>query len=376
MTRDMERSTSLPIFEAFPALRSAVGYTRLAALPTPVESYRGKDAGLQLDTLLLKRDDRSGRAYGGNKVRKLEFLLGDALRAGARGVVTFGVAGSNHALATSIYARACGLDSYSMLTRQSNAAYVRKNLLTGLHAGARLIPCDSEAESIQAARGLIREADGKGDLIVSVPGGGSSPLGCLGFVNAGLELAEQIREQSLPQPDRIYLALGTVGTVAGLLLGLRLAGLSTQVTAVRVVREDIARPERIIGLLEGAGQLLGPDRGLDIGLPEIRHEFFGPGYARFTPEGVAAMEVARRTLGLKFEGTYTGKAFAALLEDCRNGRLEGKNVLFWNTYNSVPPPPEALARDYRALPEDFHYYFRQPLQPLDPEAGEDASRSE
>lgn len=376
MTSVMERSSSLPIFAAFPALRSAVGYTQLGTLPTPLDSYRGKDAGLRLDTLMLKRDDLSGRAYGGNKVRKLEFLLGDALRAGARGVVTFGVAGSNHALATSIYARASGLESYSMLTRQSNAAYVRRNLLRGLNAGAHLVPCDSESDAVQAAARVIREAAGQGELIVSIPGGGSSPLGCLGFVNAGLELAEQIRQRSLPQPDRIYLALGTVGTVAGLLLGLRLAGLSTQVTAVRVVREDIARPERMLGLLQGAGQLLGLERAPDVALPEIRHEFFGPGYARFTPEGVAAMEVARRTLGLKLEGTYTGKAFAALLEDCRNGRLEGKNVLFWNTYNSVPPPPEAMTEDYRSLPEPFHYYFLQPLQPLDPEAGGDVSRSE
>ena len=363
----MGHEISMPIFQAFPDLAGSAGHTLLATLPTPLEIHRGSDLGLSVRHMMIKRDDKSGRAYGGNKVRKLEFLLGEALRVGAHGVVTFGVAGSNHALATSIYARACGLESHSMLTRQSNAAYVRRNLLAGFHAGAHLHPCASEEQAVEHADILIREARQRGRTLVTIPGGGSSPLGCLGFVNAGLELAEQLRRESLPVPDLIYLPLGTVGTAAGLLLGIRLAGLSSRMVAVRVVRSDIARPERFRRLTEATGQLLDSPASLEGELPEIRHEFLGPGYGRFTPEGVAAMETARRSLGLKLEGTYTGKAFAALLQDCRDGRLAGANVLFWNTYNSRPFPETVLAQDYRALPEPFHYYFEQPLQPLDPE---------
>ncbi len=363
----MGHEPSMPIFQAFPDLADSAGHTLLATLPTPLDVHRGSDLGLSVKRLMIKRDDQSGRAYGGNKVRKLEFLLGEALRVGAHGVVTFGVAGSNHALATSVYARACGLESHSMLTRQSNAAYVRRNLLAGLHAGAHLHPCSGEEQAVEEANALIGRARERGQTLVTIPGGGSSPLGCLGFVNAGLELAEQLQRQSLPAPDLIYLALGTVGTAAGLLLGIRLAGLSSRVVAVRVVRSDIASPERFRRLAGATGQLL--DSPVSVGgeLPEIRHEFLGPGYARFTREGVAAMETARRSLRMKLEGTYTGKAFAALLQDCRNGRLSGANVLFWNTYNSRPVPEGALARDYRELPEAFHYYFEQPLQPLDPE---------
>jgi 1-aminocyclopropane-1-carboxylate deaminase/D-cysteine desulfhydrase-like pyridoxal-dependent ACC family enzyme len=360
--------SALPLFDAFPAVARTIHRAGLAELPTPLEVHDGGVLGLRVGRLMVKRDDLSGRAYGGNKVRKLEFLLGEAVHRGAAGVLTFGVAGSNHALATSIYARARGLTSYSMLTRQSNAAYVRRNLLAGFHAGARLMAFDSEEAAAAGARQLIDAARARGELIVGIPGGGSSPVGCLGFVNAGLELAGQIRALGLPEPDRVYLALGTVGTAAGLLLGMRLAGLATRMVAVRVVREDVARPGRLTALIRDTGKLLGfADAPVDE-LPEVRHEFIGPGYARFTPEGVAALGLAHRHLGLKLEGTYTGKAFAALLEDARAGRLEGETILFWDTYNSRPLNPEALSGDYRELPEPFHFYFEEPLQPLDPEA--------
>jgi D-cysteine desulfhydrase len=369
MTVKTDGSSDLPLFRRFPDLHRRVPHVRLGDLPTPLDDWTGEELSLDCDRLLVKRDDVTGMPYGGNKVRKLEFLLADALAQDARGVVTFGVAGSNHALATSIYAAACGLRSYSMLTRQSNAAYVRRNLLAGFHVGARLMPFDSEEAAAAAARDLVARAREDGERIMIIRGGGSEPLGCLGFVNAGLELAAQIQTGSLPVPDRVYLPLGTVGTAAGLLAGLRIAGLDTRMVAVRVVREDIARPERFRALTRGALELLGNPEAVDRGaLPDIRHEFIGPGYARFTPEGVAAMTRAREMIGIKLDGTYSGKAFAALLADAGSGRLAGKTVLFWDTYSSRPPAAEAMALDYRDLPEPFHYYFEQPLQPLDPEA--------
>jgi D-cysteine desulfhydrase len=369
MTANTTRNRDLPVFRRFPDLSEDVGRVALGDLPTPLDAWSGPDLGLDCDRLLVKRDDLSGEPYGGNKVRKLEFLLARALSRQARGVITFGVAGSNHALATSVYAAACGLDSYSMLTRQSNAAYVRRNLLTGLHAGARLTPFDSEEAAAEEARRLVAQGQARGESLQVIRGGGSEPLGCLGFVNAGLELAMQIERQSLPEPDAVYLPLGTVGTAAGLLLGLRLAGMNTRMVAIRVVREDIARPGRFRALAGGTLQLLGNPGGADPReLPEIRHEFIGAGYARFTPEGVAAMARAKALLGLKLDGTYSGKAFAALLADLRAGRFTGRTVLFWDTYSSRPPPAAAMALDYRSLPEPFHFYFEQPLQPLDPEA--------
>ena len=353
------------IFERFPGLIEALPHVSLADLPTPVQ-----DAGkVGRCRLWIKRDDLTGRLYGGNKLRKLEFLLGSALRAGHRRVFTFGVAGSNHALATSIYAAALGLRSIPLLTPQTNAAYTRRNLLVQLHVGARLrhFPRELDAE---AAGSLLERVARRPAM--RIKGGGSSPLGTLGYVNAGLELAGQIQSGECPRPDAIYVALGTMGTAAGLSLGLRAAGLDVPVVMIRVVRDTIANPTSYRRLYAATADLLRrhdlrfPRFSAPAAEPDIRHDHIGAGYARFTPEGMDAVAWAAGEKGLKLEGTYTGKAMAALREAAASQR--NRTLLFWNTYNSRPLPSAALERDWRSLPGDFHEYFTRPLQPLDPES--------
>ena len=128
----------IPLFEHYHLLAHKLPYVSLGEFPTPVQKLNQLGRQLGLDNLFIKRDDLSGKVYGGNKIRKLEFLLGDALRIGAKEVLTFGSAGSNHALATAIYARQLGLKSISMLVPQPNAHYVRRNLLMSYHCGAEL----------------------------------------------------------------------------------------------------------------------------------------------------------------------------------------------------------------------------------------------
>jgi len=195
----------------------------------------------------------------------------------------------------------------------------------------------------------------------------------MGFVNAALELAQQIADEGLSPPDVIYVALGTMGTVTGLMLGLHAAGIECRVVAVRVVADQVANDIRYSRLYRETSDLLcTPDPGFAVKSDskrklEVRHEFFGPGYACFTPESMNAVTDAHDLLGLKLEGTYTGKTFAALMADLRAGLLEGKKVLFWNTYNSAPLPAPEQPVDYRDLPPFFHRFFEQPVQPLDPE---------
>lgn len=361
------------LFDVFPVAASAIPHLDLGRFPTPIEVHAGSELGLDCAQLLIKRDDLSAEPYGGNKIRKLEFLLAAARASGASGVITFGVAGSNHALATSICARACGLQSHSLLTRQANASYVRRNLLAGMWSGANLLACESEAAALSLSQRLVEQAGARGDALYVIAGGGSSPVGCLGFVNAGFELAAQLQSSHIEAPELIYLPLGTVGTAAGLQLGLRLAGLRSRLVPVRVVREDIGSPARFRSLLRATGELLGQACGIELSadldeVPSIRQEFIGPGYARFSPEAIAAMNQAKQCLGLSLDPTYTGKAFAALLADLDTGTLRGRRVMFWNTYNSRPLPDAALAADYRRLPTPFHWYFEQPVQALDPDA--------
>lgn len=362
----------LELLARYPRLADTLPWRHLGHWPTPLQAAAPTFAGKDCAGLWLKRDDRCAQPYGGNKVRKLEFLLADAIGRGHRRVHTFGVAGSNHALATAVYAGALGLEARLLLTPQSNSSFVGRNLRFGRWAGAHQVHCPTEAAARSAARAL--ELGPPARASYRIPGGGSSPLGAVGFVNAGLELAAQVRAGLVPVPDVIYLALGTMGTAAGLALGLAAAGLPTRLELVRVVRADIASPARFRALYHGAARLLHradprfPLLPLEPGRLTVRHEFIGPGYARFTPEAMAALAEARAAFDVGLEGTYTGKAFAALLADLRAGRLAGQNVVFWNTYNGQPLPAAARVLDYRELPTPFHRYFETPFQPLDPEA--------
>jgi len=360
------------LFHRYPALEASVPWLPLGSMPTPVAAVPPTPLPGDCAGLWIKRDDLSGAPYGGNKVRKLEFLLADALARGHDSVMTFGVVGSNHAVATAVYAREVGMDAWLLLTPQTNASYVAKNLRLGRLVGARQVFCASEEAAGRFARVLGLRGRGEFRPPYRVPGGGSSPVGAVGFVSAGLELAAQVRAGQMPEPDVIYAALGTQGTAAGLALGLEAAGLKSRLVLVRVVREDIASPGRFRALYHGAARLLHardprfPLAPLRRDRIDLRHDQIGPGYARFTEAGMAAVDFAREQLDTRLEGTYTGKAFAALLEDLRAGRLAGKRVLFWNTYSSRPLPDAAASLDYREMPPPFHRYFERPPQPLDP----------
>lgn len=364
----------IALADRYPTLAAGLPTISLGAWPTPLQAAEPAALPGACAGLWLKRDDRCATPYGGNKVRKLEFLLADALRKGHESVFTFGVAGSNHALATAVYAGQLGLGAQLLLTPQSNSSFVGRNLKMGRWAGARQVHCATEADANRTARILALRGRGARRPPYRIPGGGSSPLGAVGFVNAGLELAAQVRDGLMPAPDYLYVALGTMGTAAGLALGLAAAGLRTRLVFVRVVRADIASPQRFRALYHGAARLLHrrdarfPLAPLDSARIEVRHEFIGPGYARFTEEGMAALAFARQALGIGLEGTYTGKALACLLADLRAGRLAGKHAVFWNTYNGQPLPAEAMALDYRELPPPFHRYFETSFQPLDPQA--------
>lgn len=198
-----------------------------------------------------------------------------------------------------------------------------------------------------------------------VPIGGTSWLGAFGFVAAGIELAEQVAEGLLPEPDRLYVATGTMGTAAGLALGLALSDLKTAVHAVRVSDTFICNEDALRRILAKTVRML---RRLDRSIPQdlaertrirLRHDFFAGGYARTDDETEAAIRFAKDELDLQLEGTYTGKAMAAVISDLAGAATSGTECLFWNTFNSTPLPVdhrESIDRD--ALPEEFLRYVR------------------
>jgi 1-aminocyclopropane-1-carboxylate deaminase/D-cysteine desulfhydrase-like pyridoxal-dependent ACC family enzyme len=369
----------IPLFEYYPLLRERLPYISLGEFPTPVQKLERLERELGVGQLYIKRDDLSGKLYGGNKPRKLEFILGSALSSGAKEVITFGGAGSNHALATAIYAQQAGLKSISMLMPQPNAQYVRSNLLMSHYCGAELHPCGAALESVRnmplvylsTLYQLLRHRLKNGYLPQLIPPGGSSPQGVIGFVNAALELKKQVIDGEMPEPEYIYVACGTMGTAAGLILGIRAAKLDSRVVPVRVTSEKFVNSGGMIKLISKTNSLL---HSLDSSFPifefcagdlDIRHDYFGKQYALFTKEGMEAVSLMKDCEGIKLEGTYTGKTLAALIDDAGTGRLQGKTVLFWNTLNSRDFSDAISELDYHELPRDFHRYFNTEVQPLD-----------
>ncbi len=224
-----------PLFERFPATRE-IPHTSLATLPTPVQPAPALASSAGVAELWVKRDDRSGEVYGGNKVRKLEFLLGDALAVGAKRVWTLGAIGSHHCLATTLYARALGLRTLVTHSPQPVTAHVRNNCLAVAAAGAELHLAKGWMLPVALATDNVRVRRHQVDLpTYFIPIGGSSPAGALGYVNAALEIDEQIRSGLLPEIDEVYVPVGTAGTLAGLVVGFRLTQRALRVVGVRVV---------------------------------------------------------------------------------------------------------------------------------------------
>ncbi len=352
-------AASPALFRSFPALAGRVPWLPLGHFPTAVSRLEALVPPSV--ELWIKHDDASGAAYGGNKVRKLEFLLGEARARGARRLVTLGAIGSHHVLATAIYGRQAGFAVDAVVFPQPLNDHVREQMLADAAAGAALHP----VRGFLGVPWRVYERR-RGDDVVWISSGGSSPIGSLGYVAAGLELLEQIARGELPRPDVIYVALGSCGTAAGLLVGLAgaptLPRLDARVVGVRVV-DRIVSNERVTRQLaaRAAAHLAacGEDWFNHFHPPPftVDHRFFGGGYGRSTPASDAAVARAAGA-GLTLEPTYTGKAMAALLADADSGALDGKRVLFVNTYSSVDLAPlVAAGPGIAALPPVLQRHF-------------------
>jgi len=352
----------IPVFRAFPHVSERLSWCPLGLFPTPVDelSHLAKRLGRQ--GLYAKRDDLSGNPYGGNKVRKLEFILADAVHKGMRRIVTSGAAGSNHALATALYGQKLGLQVELMLFAQPSTAEVRANLLADFHAGAHLHHAGSYAEHVQMMKEFLGQAEARRESLYCIPPGGSCAPGALGFVNAAFELKEQIERAELPEPDEIFIAYGTMGTAVGLALGLGAAGLRSRIRAIRVVPDIVASAEKYHELFESTRHLLIESEpslanlSFDPAMLSVEHAFYGSGYGEMTREASEAIDMFDRYQQITLDRTYTGKAAAAFLAAVRQ-TPRGTNLLFWVTKNSCPLSLESQALNFHQLPGEFHRYF-------------------
>lgn len=350
----------LPLFRACPGLAARISRLPLGVFPTPTERAAKLGERIGIPNLWIKRDDLSGKAYGGGKTRKLEFYLAEARAKGAREIITFGGFGSNQAVATALWGKAAGFSVRLMLAPQMPSEYVEKNLFAMRHAGATMeVVRDGVGAAEVRAKKAVERAKSVAPYVI--PPGGSSPLGNLAFINAAMELGDQVRSGACPMPDCIYLAMGTMGSAVGIAIGIELLGLEVEVVAVRASSPQTSSEARFFAM---AKETIAFARALDpafpdVRLPRMRIRFvtnqLGGGYGFSTRSGASAMKLVEETEGYSLEPTYTAKAMAALVGDAK--RLANKTVLFWNSHNTQPLETEGVRLD--DFPRELREYLRK-----------------
>jgi len=309
----------------------------LGHYPTPVQHL--PTLSCPGSEIWAKRDDLTNPTYGGNKVRKLEWLLADVQRRAQTRIVTVGAVGSHHVLATTYFGRRLGLEVEAILVPQPRTAHADEVLRAGLALGLQAYSVRSWAAVVPAL--VWRVSCGARYL----PLGGSSAVGAQGYVNAARELASQVRRGELPEPDVCVVALGSGGTAAGLAAGFEIEGLRTRVVGVCVSEPAWA--------LRAASHWLARTCARHLGIRGVRaasarlvadSRFLGAGYGHETADGHAAAALAR-DVDLMLDPTYTAKAFACALWYVRARRAA--RILYWHTLSraSVPQASSAGAGD-------------------------------
>lgn len=312
-----------------------MGATRigLAVLPTPLDEAPRLTAALGGPRILVKRDDLTGLALGGNKARKLELLAAQARDANADVLVTGGGPQSNHARMTAAAANRLGIDCHLVLAGPEPETTTGNLLLDRLMGATLEFGASGRYERLEAAivDAAARLATG-GRRPFTIPVGGASPMGVVAYADAVDELHAQLAAARLAHPDWIVVADGSGGTHAGILAGLAETPLAE--TPTRVVGVDVGtRPDLDVAVPRLAAEAAAMSgRARPTGAAVVDHDHYGDGYGHLTASGLEAMTLAARTEGLVLDPVYTGKAMAGLIARIRDGRIAaGESVLFWHT---------------------------------------------
>lgn len=305
---------------------------KIAHLPTPLEEATRLSEALGNTRIFIKRDDATGLAGGGNKARKLEFLAAEALAKGANCLVTVGGPQSNHARMTAAVAASLGLKCRLYLQGHRPSG-LRGNLLLDRLLGAELIFC-GDANYKEIYQQIENDGEGllkQGIKIYLIPLGGSNPLGSLGYVHAiSDELVPQCNELAI-KPQAIIVAAGSGGTMAGIMLGLTIAGQDIPVWGYSVSAPAEYVQKEVATIFNGASQLLGEPYHIDPGQVLIDANQVGPGYGIATPEALEALQLFARKQGVLLDSVYTAKAAAGMIAAIRKGQWQGETVVFMHT---------------------------------------------
>ncbi len=317
---------------------------KIAHLPTPIESLPRLSTALGGPRLLVKRDDQTGLAFGGNKTRKLEFLLAEAKANGAKTLITAGAVQSNHCRQTAAAAARHGFDCILVLAGEPpehpSANYLLDQLL-----GVEIVwgGWETRHQDLQDAFDQAWEAGRRPYL---VPYGGSSPTGAASYAYAIQEmLAQDI------QPDWVVFASSSGGTQAGMVAGARLFGFDGKILGISIDPPEEDLKSRVAALASEVADRLGSAITFDAGDVLVNAEYAAPGYGVMTERESEAVRLFAKTEGLLLDPVYTGRAAAGMIDLIRKGFFQpDETVLFWHTGGT----PALFAEKYQDLYNAHH----------------------
>ena len=307
----------------------------LAHLPTRLEHLPRLSEHLDGPDIWVKRDDCTGLATGGNKTRKLEFSMGEAMEQGADTIITVGAVQSNHVRQTAAAACKLGLKCEVLLEHRvgdpSDLYLTSGNVLLDRIFGANIREYDKGTDFDAAMEAIADEIRANGGTPYVVPGGASNPVGALGYVGCGEELLQQCGEQGI-KFDHVVTATGSAGTHAGLAVGLRASGSDLPMLGIGVNAPQDVQEERVYKLAVETAELVGKP-GCVVREDIIADcNYIGPGYGVPTEAMNEAVLMLARLEGLLFDPVYSGKALAGMIDHVRKGRLaKGSNIVFLHT---------------------------------------------
>ncbi len=311
---------------------SRIPRIRLGDFPTPISRLNKLSQQLDEISIFIKRDDMPFVSLGGNKIRKLEFLMADVIDKGANVIVTTGGTQSNWAQLTAVVASTYGIDSILLLEGTPDAE-LQGNYLIDKIVGAEVRWITENAYSgidkvLEDVADELR-SKGKKPYVISI--GGSTPLGDIGYVLCGLEIVQQAVEMGVDF-DHVVITTGSGGTTAGLVLGLKMFNPATRVTGFSIARSKEELVPLIVNIANESAELIETNVRVNEDDFDIVDEYIGNGYASKTKESIEAIKLLLRTEGILLDPIYTGKTFAGLLAEAKKGRFgKNSNVLFVHT---------------------------------------------
>jgi D-cysteine desulfhydrase len=305
---------------------------RIARLPTPIQKLSRLSERYGGPEIYIKRDDLTGIAVSGNKVRKLEFTVAQALKEGCDVLITCGGLQSNHARATAAVAARLGLKSHLVL-RGETPSVPSGNLFLDLLLGAEItyLPDAERDELDECMHRVASKYEQKGNNPFIIPLGASDATGALGYVAAVQEMIVQFQEMKFT-PDAIIVAAGSAGTLTGLLIGKKLFGLSSRIVGINITADEAYFHQEVAKILEEFRECYKADINVENTDFQIIDGYVGAGYAQSRPEELHFIAQIAKTEGIILDPTYTGKAMYGLFQEINRGTFKkGDKLLFVHT---------------------------------------------